>query len=457
MYKSMSSVGTILATQSFILCKVCLALVLISLMPEPLSAQQATKSRQSSARSVLPNTKTASESRHADNRMAGRSDPPRSADDAMTYDRINRHMGFVPANDAEVTLFVERIQTAAKVNDELALLACFSHEDCFARVVAGAELTPFQRSEMLRGFKVSNPFGQIALMIMLPSTDFQLVRMIRRGTELRPLFRLDSQQGGLAYNEFVIQAGGESGPRVVDMFAYASGEYLSLSLRPIALGPFLSDVSPERIPSKGIDSAIVASADSLTEISMSLSQGNPSKALAAFDRLQPPLNDQTRMIAIKSLVARIVGPIAYRDAVQGWSTLHPNDIATDLLLMELYRTEKTPVEQFLVADRLLKTMQDPYLHYYRVAGLIDQDRLPEASEAIAASKAVAPNRCEIYVAEIGLLMRLKNHQQTATAIEQLELKFGDEALQLASFPEFNEFSDSDAGHKFLARRAGFDF
>ncbi len=108
-------------------------------------------------------------------------------------------------------------------------------------------------------------------------------------------------------------------------------------------------------------------------------------------------------------------------------------------MLGLCQMEKKPVETMTVADRLLKSMQDPWLNAYRIAGLVSQNRIKEAREAIAASKAAVPNVSVPYVAELGMLMQLKNHQETAQAIETLETKFGENMVKLTSFPEFEEF------------------
>ncbi len=450
----------VLMRRAFHLASLFVAISVLSMMPDSLSAQQKNSSRQTSANTVRPNTSTVSDSRSAGKGTAGKPAASHGVpDDAMTYERMNKLTGFVPASDDEVRELVDRLQAAAKARDRSAMLECFSTKANVTRITAGARMSPFQQTEFLRGYADSNPFGRLTSESMMLSSDFQLVRWNRRGTELRPLFRLNSKDGGLTYNEFVIQAGGQDGPKVVDMVAHFSGDYLTLSVRPLALGPFLAESSPERIPAEGIDSAIVASAEGLTQISMCLSQGRFSAALAAFDLLQPPLNDQLGTMILKCVVARPIGSNSHREAVQDLRKCYPNTIASDLAflaLKDLYEIQTQPVELMAVAERLLEAIQDPYLNYYRIDGLMSQNRLKEASDAIAAAKAAAPDRSEIYVAEIGLLMRLRNHRNTAHAIEQLELKFGDKDLQLTSFPEFDEFSDSEDGHLLLARRAGFD-
>ena len=271
------------------------------------------------------------------------------------------------------------------------------------------------------------------------------------------MFRLISEKIIVKYDEFVIQTKDGQSPKIVDILSSSCGDYLCVSLRLYSLGPLLSDRSPEKIPRLGIESEIIESADGMTDFTFRMAEHDYEGAINCLDSLQSPYDHSLGILANKCTISRLVGPKAFRNAVLQMSQSYPEEIPSELKLLELYQTEKEPVDMMAVADRLHKSMQDPWLNAYRIDGLITQNRIREAREAIAAAKTAAPNISDPYVAELGMLMKLKNHQETAQAIETLEMKFGDKVVKLTEFPEFNEFSDSEVGRHFLAKRAGFDF
>ncbi len=420
--------------------------------------QQSSKSRQASGNSTSAIVSSASASRTADLRADPK--PKASSIDAsglLTFERINELTGFVPASDAEVRAFVAMIQAAVTAKDAIALKGCFSVELLMARSIVAAEMSSKQRSEFIRGGQATSSFSLLADQAMKSNSDLQLLRFNRCGTHLRPLFRFVVANEGLVYNEFVIQTVDGQGPKIVDVLALRCPDYVSICKRPFAVGPFLSKRCPERISSTGIESSIVDSAEEFADFAIQVARHDANGTLASLDNIRPPLDEHPGILATKCEVSRSIDLSAYRKAVVQLAETYPETVASNLMLLDLYRRKKSPVEMLAMADLLMTALEDPWLNAYRIEGLITQNRIKEAKEAITAAKTAAPNISDPYVAELGMLMKLKNHQETAQAIETLETKFGDKVVKLTEFPEFNEFSDSEVGRHFLAKRAGFDF
>ena len=112
------------------------------------------------------------------------------------------------------------------------------------------------------------------------------------------------------------------------------------------------------------------------------------------------------------------------------------------------------MEQMKVAERLLEVFHDPFLQFFRIEGLAVLKRYAEADQAVAAARQSVPEFPGVAVAEVALLMNQDNHGRTANAIRDAKAAFRDSILRLSSIPGFDEFSESHAGGKLLAERAG---
>lgn len=377
--------------------------------------------------------------------------------DRMTIERVNQLTGFVPASEEEVKLLVEKMQTAVAKRDSVGVRECFDQDELLSRTIAGAKIPSSELPDIQHGYRLGNPTGEIAAIASMRTTNHQLFQMNRTENEIRPVFRTVSKVGGLVYNELVIQADRDNGPKIVDVRMLASGDYLSLMTRPLLLGGMVSKRHPNPTPATNVESDILIASENLADASLRVAVGNISGAIKALDECPLPIRNQPRILIPKCAMAKMIGVNEFRDRVEEVEGLFPDAPFTELLRMEVCRVTHQEADQMEIAERIMKTFDDPFLHYYRVKGLVKAGRLDEARQAMDAAKGAAPTFVDVHVADVELLLIEGNHDRTMKAIESVESTFGDDVLNLASYEGFENFSQSPIGRDFLARRAGFEF
>jgi|GEM_PF-5648450 len=374
----------------------------------------------------------------------------------LSYDSINRSTGFIPASEKEVMQVVRGIETANSDKDEVALCGWFDNSNYLNRILAGTRLPASIRVEFEAGLEQNGPFQQIATQILRMGGHYQFLRLQRRNGEIRPVFRsIVGDTGVVNYQELVVNKGTGQGPRVVDFYSSVAGDYIALTVRSTTLAEIIAGSPPGSVPTSGIDPEVVASAELMKTIGINLANGRYRECLSGMEQLPVGVRHEKAFLGLKSIIAKRVGLDEFQISIEELVRHNPDRIACDLALLELYRHKSDDNRTIEIVDRLIPAVQDPYLNFFKIQPLVRQNRLSEAKEAIAAAKTAAPGRSEIFVSEIGLLMKLKNHAATAEAIDDVEQQFGDHVLTLTSFPEFNEFSESEPGMACLARRAGF--
>lgn len=384
-----------------------------------------------------------------------------AASAAKSLNRIDKAAGFVPASADEVLGVVRDIQKAIRDKDVFAFEKAFDQIAYVDRVLNGVSIPPIERAQFEAGMIAKSTFTALAIDVIQHNAEFMFLRLVRRGNETRALFRMipvkrNAREGAvIKYKELVVRKGVGKSARVVDCSTTADGVYLSQFSHLLAVGALVANPDPGSRPT-GVDKEVLRSGSGLMAITRGLSAGNLSAALQAAEKLPSSLGNDRRMLALKCSIAKRLNGPRYKDAVLEFARVYPRDSEADLYLLDLYVEQPNDQELFKVVDRLIVAYQDPYLNYFKVAGLLRQSRTNEALASIDAARNAAPHRSEVSVASIGVMMKLKNHAATAKAIEATESRFGDRVLDLSIFPEFREFADSPEGQACLARRLGFD-
>lgn len=373
-----------------------------------------------------------------------------------TLDEINRRTGFVPASEQDVLQVVRSIEAAVAEKDSVAFRSLFDESAYLDRCLIGVELPTDVRTEFEAGFRNSSPFKQTATHAIDLGGEYRFIRLVRTSGEIRPLFRfILPGGGGINYNELIVSRHSGRQPQIVDMMVAASGGSLSVTSRPVTLAMFADSPNSDQIRFSGVEPGILRSAKAIKAISFAFAAGKFRDAYGHFSELTPTMQGDKRLRVLKCIVGKNAGSQEYEQSLMELAEYFPDETATDLFLADLYRIQKKDDQLVHTVDRLLAELQDPYLNYLKTESLLRLNRLEEAMSAVLAAKSVAAHRSEVWVAEIEVLMKLRNHSATAKAIDALERKFGDGVLKLASYPDFNEFADSEAGRTCLARRAGF--
>jgi predicted Zn-dependent protease len=104
-------------------------------------------------------------------------------------------------------------------------------------------------------------------------------------------------------------------------------------------------------------------------------------------------------------------------------------------------------------DRLIASIQDPYLNLLKVNSLLELNRIDEAHKAVADAKAASPDRIDIYWTETSIALKEQNHAATAALLDEISEKFGMTFNDLNQISEYANFAQSEIGKEWIARHA----
>lgn len=291
--------------------------------------------------------------------------------------------------------------------------------------------------------------------------DLGVLRLIQRGNETTILVRLASNYPSRKENmvvklyELIIRKGGGKPARIVDLLAAGDDHLHSTANHVAAVALLFMNPDPLDRP-VGAHPAIRRHSPSIGAVTRSMMVQDFSTGLRAARQIPPPLATDRSILLLKSSIAKFLSLPRYEEAVLEFARHYPGDAESDFLLLDLYTKKPNDSEMFKVVDRLVAVYEDPYLNYFKVDGLLRQNRMKEALIAIVAARNAAEHRSEIWVAGVAAMMQKKNHAETARAIEATEARFGDRVLDLSEFPDFQEFANSAEGRSCLGRRLGFE-
>jgi Tetratricopeptide repeat len=197
------------------------------------------------------------------------------------------------------------------------------------------------RSEFVRGFtKTAQPAVLVkdffALLDRSPESTAKFMKVVTRGAETRPLLRFDYGDNGFEYIEFVIEADGKGGVRIVDWAPLSGGELYSQVIGRMAR--ILSDPAPGLIQTllgmPKIDQESLARMKTIAEMRR---KGDLRGAYLEMEKLPAAISDSRVMLVQRASLASEAGDDAgYRKMLARLEQLHGSDPAAAFMLLDHY-------------------------------------------------------------------------------------------------------------------------
>lgn len=284
--------------------------------------------------------------------------------------------------------------------------------------------------------------------------DYGFVRHVKRGTEIRPLFRLlHPNAGGLNYHELIVARDATGQPRISDIHVYISGERASQSIRRLVLPAVAAN-------NEGIvawlareDAAIVRNFSILKKIIERNEAQDFPEAYRLILTLPRQLRKDKSILLLKLVIAQQLGSDEYLKTIRELEEAWPNDPASDLWAIDVYATQGNHEKVIEAVDRLIAATEDPYLNYLQVDGLVSLGRIDEARAAIAAARAAGVDTLDVHWVELGFLLSAREHAATADMLDTIAGKFGIQFEDILEIPEYADFVASEPGKAWMRKRA----
>jgi len=386
----------------------------------------------------------------------GGSAQPIGTSSEITPSEVNTATKFVAASFSETEALVKSIETAIAHQDAALLNGLIDEVQMVDRVLAGLDVDQAFRTNFTQGVREGGGLTKLSNEILgavQRGGDFTFVRMVQKGDELRPLFRLTlPQSGGMNYHELVISVDANKQPRIADIYVYLSGELLSQSIRRLVLPSVAAANAGILAKLTGVESDLIKNIGTIEKINELTSAQKYQEAFDLFGTLPEALQKDKTVLLTKLIVAQNLNDADYINVIRDLERNWPEDAARDFRALDLLSLQEQHSELIKTVDRLIAGIQDPYLNVLKVNSLLALNRVDDARQAVAQAKAVSPNRVDIYWLEVSIALKALDHATTATLLSEIGEKFGMVFDDLTSVHEYAEFVASDIGREWMAEQ-----
>lgn len=244
-----------------------------------------------------------------------------------------------------------------------------------------------------------------------PHLDLLRIRTI--DGEPRPLYRSRSDTG---MNYYVLRLGQVAGEtRIVDMYAYLTGENASKTLSEIVEGAkqaMEGENAPSDLPVR------------MQQIRTAMMDSDYKKAAGIIENLPVEMR-RTKGVRTLDLQIRMnLDDTGYAAAIEQYRKDYPGDPSIDLISIDGFILLKNYAAARASVDRLDKRLDgDPYLNQLRAGISVAEGKPEQALTEIQVVTSKLPEIRETWYAQVDLAAAAKNYAAAVVALEQLEKRF----------------------------------
>ena len=353
------------------------------------------------------------------------------------------------ADEPQSQQLAEQVRQAVAHLDAAALTKLASDEAFADRVLRGTDVSGSERREAVEG--LSGTLQEIFTGVVQGCTNggsYSFVRLVPRGGEFRPLFRLCLPElSGINYHELVVVQTAD-GAKIADVDVYLSGECVSESLRRLVLPALAASNRGLKASLSASEVQLLEFSDDVREIGNLQRSGQPKSALELFRRLPTVVQESEPLRRLKVRICRNLGPDELAEALQQLfqaTAVEPGAGFAEVERLELLGQH---AEVAAAVDRLREQTGDPYLGLLKIESLLKLDRGAEAAEAVAAAKAVSEGDADVALTDL----RVRLHRRDFAGVAELLEGMQQSPDGAAEIPEYQEFLRSEAGQAWLQRQ-----
>jgi hypothetical protein len=347
--------------------------------------------------------------------------------------------GSARAETAQV--FAQRIATAVQSGQGAALDDAIDVDAILERAYRGLDASDASKREFAAGVKKSFGFGGLISKEIEQSGSYELLRVRAVKGKQRALFRLISPSG-VNYHDMELEPtrNGKS-QRVVDIFIFLSGEWLSETMR----RAFLPVVAHEKRGAGGAERAFIDNLPKITELSTAVRKGEHARVLAIYKTLPPEVQKDRNVMLMYYQAASKTGDAEYARALSAIQKAFPNDPALDLLLFDDYFLKKNYDGALAAVARVRRALGgDAYLDF--LEGNIYYSKGDQAGAKVRLNRAIAaePDLADPYWTLITISLEQRQWNETARLLDLVEQNARVELQDVGNVAEYAEFAKTKA-------------
>jgi tetratricopeptide (TPR) repeat protein len=281
-----------------------------------------------------------------------------------------------------------------------------------------------------------------------------LLRFRKLGGATSALLRITFPNSeGLNYIEFVFAKRPDGHVRIVDFYSFFAGERMSEILRRGALEVQASENRSLLDRLSGEESVLMKHSSELSQLGTAVRERKYQDAIGVYKGLPDDAKHNKLFLLAYLRAASEIGGAEYESAIEEFRKWLPEDPAADLISIDYFFNHKQYAESIAAIDRLDKAVDDPYLDVLRSGIWLEAGNLKEAARTADRYLEHKDAEEEGYWARIAVSLKTKEFDLMAYMLDDLQELFDLEFNDPASFPEYKEFWQSEAGKAWLRKQA----
>lgn len=337
--------------------------------------------------------------------------------------------------------FAQRIAKAIQRGEGAVIDDAIDVDAVLERAYRGLEVSDTSKREFAAGVKKSFGFGDLISKEIQESGSYELLRVRAVKGKQRALFRLISPNG-VNYHDMELEPtrNGKS-QRVVDIFIFLSGEWLSETMR----RAFLPVVAHEKRGAGGAMSAYLDNLPKISELAKAVSSQDHARVLAIYKTLPPQVQKDRNVMLMYYQAASKAGDAEYAKALDAIQKAFPKDPALDLLLFDDYFLKKNYDGALAAVARVRRALGgDAYLDF--LEGNIYYTKGDHAGAKVRLDRAIAaePDLVDPYWTLITISLEQRQWAETARLLDLVEQNARVELQDVGSVAEYAEFAKTKA-------------
>lgn len=275
-----------------------------------------------------------------------------------------------PITEKEAIAYAKALETKVG-RGQLATSESLLDDEVFAQEVAKSLSDKNERSsikEIKKALQKKRLDRELLKQISGQGTAYQFVRHYKQNDRQHVLFRYYSEEG-LNYHDFeLVKRKGKIG--VADAYIYISGEKLSKSL---------AVIFNSMLDGKSSDKQIDEFARNLTKIKSLYVRQEYTQAKELFSSLPAQVRREKIFQIIHLQICSELSNETYLEAISEFEGLFGNDPSAQLVLFDSYLLKQDYQKSLEALNVIDKTVQDPFLNYFRGLIYTQMDKEGEAT------------------------------------------------------------------------------
>jgi hypothetical protein len=338
--------------------------------------------------------------------------------------------------------FADQVEKTLHANDTSFFQSRFDDAALISKAARGLTISSAGLSGFSSTFKVGAKFSETVAAVEAKGADFHLLNVGVPDQQPRPLFRMLNDPG-VNYIEFELGRSPDGQIRMIDMYYFSTGEWISQTAHRLLLALAASENRNALQKLVGTDNDYVTHLNQILAFENQSNSGQWQQGLATYSALPGTLQQEKTLMFLWVVDSRQAGDAPYASAMDAFAKVFPHD--PSLMLMQIDAlTLKQQYDQALATINQLdqRVGGDPYLDFLRGSTCIVQGKTAEGKKFITQATVREPRLTKPWFTLIGLALQDKDNAETAGLLDESEVKGGISWTKVSTSAVYADFVKS---------------